>query len=96
MDATQEKDFELYVEFSPYCNIQKTISDICEQTGISRDSAQENTQLMTLMFQTGDSQMQQLYVVAAMLSVLVMAAGILIDLQQHEQQCFPADQISLG
>ena len=33
---------------------------------------------MTLMFQTGDSQMQQLYVVAAMLSVLVMAAGILM------------------
>ncbi len=78
MDATQDKDFELYVEFSPYCNIQKTISDICEQTGISRDSVQENTQLMALMFQTSDSQMQQLYVVAAMLSVLVMAAGILM------------------
>ena len=78
MDATQEKDFELYVEFSPYCNIQKTIGDICEQTGISRDSVQENTQLMALLFQTSDSQMQQLYVVAAMLSVLVMAAGILM------------------
>ena len=78
MDATQDKDFELYVEFSPYCNIQKTISDICEQTGISRDSVQENTQLMALIFQTSDSQMQQLYVVAAMLSVLVMAAGILM------------------
>ena len=78
MDATQDKDFELYVEFSPYCNIQKTIGDICEQTGISRDSVQENTQLMALIFQTSDSQMQQLYVVAAMLSVLVMAAGILM------------------
>ena len=78
MDATQDKDFELYVEFSPYCNIQKTISDICEQTGISRDSVQENTQLMALIFQTSDSQMQQLYVVAAILSVLVMAAGILM------------------
>ena len=78
MDATQDKDFELYVEFSPYCNIQKTISDICEQTGISRDSVQENTQLMALIFQTSDSQMQQLYVVAAMLSVLVMAAGTLM------------------
>ena len=78
MDATQDKDFELYVEFSPYCNIQKTIGDICEQTGISRDSVQENTQLMALLFQTSDSQMQQLYVVAAMLSVLVMAAGILM------------------
>ena len=78
MDVTQDEDFELYVEFSPYCNIQKTINDICEQTGISRDSAQENTQLMALMFQTGDSQMQQLYVVAALLSVLVMAAGILM------------------
>lgn len=78
MDATQDKDFELYVEFSAYCNIQKTISDICEQTGISRDSVQENTQLMALIFQTSDSQMQQLYVVAAILSVLVMAAGILM------------------
>ena len=78
MDVTQDEDFELYVEFSPYCNIQKTINDICEQIGISRDSVQENTQLMALMFQTGDSQMQQLYVVAALLSVLVMAAGILM------------------
>lgn len=49
MDVTQDEDFELYVEFSPYCNIQKTINDICEQIGISRDSVQENTQLMALM-----------------------------------------------
>lgn len=78
MDTTQSSDFELYVEFSPWCNIQRTISDICEQLGISRDSVQENTQLVALLFQTSDSLMQQLYIAAALLAVLVMTAGILM------------------
>ena len=78
MDATQRQDFGFYVEFSPWCSIQRTISDICEQLGISRDSVQENTQLVMLLFQTSDSVMQQFYLVAAILSVLVMAAGILM------------------
>ena len=98
MDVTQDEDFELYVEFSPYCNIQKTINDICEQIGISRDSVQENTQLMALMFQTGDSQMQHLYVVAALLSVLVMVwvlCAVLRFLSPYYFGDMPAFGISL-
>lgn len=78
MKDTLSQDAELYVEFSPWSDIQKTIRDICEQTGISKDNVQENTQLVTLLFQTGDPYMQQFYLVAAILSALVMTAGVLM------------------
>lgn len=71
-------EFQFYVQFVPYSNIQRTIDDICEQMGISSEDMQENTNLLTLMFQTSDSVMRQLYSVAALLAVLVMAAGILM------------------
>mgnify|MGYP000727224139 FL=1 len=69
-------EFQFYVQFVPYSNIQRTIDDICEQMGISSEDMQENTNLLTLMFQTSDSVMRQLYMVAALLAVLVMVAGI--------------------
>src|SRR5699024_3864937 len=71
-------EFQFYVQFVPYSNIQRTIDDICEQMGISSEDMQENTNLLTLMFQTSDSVMRQLYMVAALLAVLVMVAGILM------------------
>lgn len=69
---------QFYVQFIPYCNIQSTIDDICEQFDISPDDMQENDNLLALLFQTDDSIMRQLYSVAAILAVLVMAAGILM------------------
>lgn len=71
-------DFQLFIQLIPYCNIQNTINDICEQLDISSGNVQENTNLLTLLFQTSNSAMKQLYFVAAVLSVLVMTAGILM------------------
>lgn len=77
-DDTRGEDFALYVKFVPFCNIQKTVDDICGQTGISREAVSENTMLLTLIFQTSNTTMMQLYWAAGILSVLVAAAGILM------------------
>lgn len=77
-DATQAKDRVFYVEFTPWCNIQKTISDICTQLDIDKSTVGQNVKLLALMLQSNDSFMLQLYVVAAILAVLVMVAGILM------------------
>lgn len=75
-EQTAEKDFSFYVQFSPYCRIQKTITSICEQLNIDPDTVGQNTKLLGLLFQSEDSYMVQLYLVAGILAVLVAAAGI--------------------
>lgn len=77
-DATFAEDFVVYVEFSPFSNMQKSITNICNDLGIDRDSVTENTKLMGLMLQSKDDFMLKLYMVAAVLAVLVMVAGILM------------------
>lgn len=77
-EATQTKDRVFYVEFTPWCNIQKTISDICTQLNIDKSTVGQNVKLLALMLQSNDMFMLQLYAVAAILAVLVMVAGILM------------------
>ncbi|HJC73559.1 MAG TPA: FtsX-like permease family protein [Candidatus Mediterraneibacter faecavium] len=78
MDDTPKEDFQLYVKFSPFCNIQRTISDIREQFHLDEASVGQNTKVLSLMFQTNDPYMMQLYFVAAILAILVSTAGILM------------------
>ena len=43
MNDTSEEDFQLYVQFSPFCNIQRTISDICEEFQLDEGAVGQNT-----------------------------------------------------
>ena len=78
MNDTSEEDFQLYVQFSPFCNIQRTISDICEEFQLDEGAVGQNIKVLALMFQTMDSYMLQLYYAAVILAVLVCAAGVLM------------------
>ncbi|MGN6710787.1 ABC transporter permease [Anaerocolumna jejuensis] len=67
-----------YVQFSTHSNIQNTISDIKFQLGLSDKQVSENTKLLGLLGQSGDSFMLQIYSSAAVLFLLVLLAGIMM------------------
>lgn len=67
-----------YVQFSTHCNIQKTISDIKTQLGLSEKQVSENTKLLGLLGQSGNSFMLQIYGSAFVLFLLVLLAGIMM------------------
>ncbi len=77
-DTTLGEDFVCYVQFTPFCNIQKTIADICNQLGIEKGNVGQNAKLLMLMLQTTDSSLVMMYLTAVVLAVLVMIAGILM------------------
>ena len=67
-----------YVQFSTHCNIKKTINDIKSQFGLSDKQISENTKLLGLLGQSGNSFMLQIYGSAAVLFLLVLLAGIMM------------------
>lgn len=75
---TKAEDFVLYVAFSPHCRIPDTIANICAAYHLDESQVGQNLQLLALTFQTDDSAMMRLYLVAAVLAVLVAAAGVLM------------------
>lgn len=78
MPDTKPEDFTLYVAFAPHCRIPQTIDEICAVYHLDESQVQQNIQLLTLTLQTDDSAMLRLYLIAAVLAVLVVAAGILM------------------
>lgn len=66
------------VQFSTHCNIQNTINDIKSQLGLSDEQVSENTMLLGLLGQSGDSFMLQIYSSAGVLFLLVLLAGIMM------------------
>lgn len=78
VERPSERDGMLYVKFVPYCNIQKAISGICDDFGLTKEDTSQNVKVLTLLFQTRDPYMMQFYLVAAVLAVLVSIAGILM------------------
>ncbi|MGO5029807.1 ABC transporter permease [Candidatus Agathobaculum pullicola] len=75
---TNAEDFVLYVAFSPFCRIPQAIDEICAVYGLDESQVGQNIQLLTLTLQTDDSAMARLYLIAAVLAVLVVVAGILM------------------
>jgi ABC-type antimicrobial peptide transport system permease subunit len=67
-----------YVQFSTHCNMKKTINDMKSQFGLSDKQISENTKLMGLLGQSGDSFMLQIYGSATVLFLLVLLAGIMM------------------
>lgn len=78
MPDTKPEDFMLYVAFASHCRIPRAIDEICEEYGLDETQVQQNKELLTLTLQTDDSAMLRLYLIAAVLAVLVVAAGILM------------------
>ncbi|MDF2888685.1 MAG: transporter permease [Lacrimispora sp.] len=67
-----------YVQFSTHCNIRKTINDMKSQFGLSDKQISENTKLLGLLGQSGNSFMLQIYGSATVLFLLVLLAGIMM------------------
>jgi putative ABC transport system permease protein len=67
-----------YVQFAPGVRVNPTAEAITAQLGLSEKQVQENTKLLGIIGQSKDSYMMSLYGVAAVLAVLVVAAGILM------------------
>ena len=67
-----------FVKFRSFCNISRAIRDITEQFGLEEGQVRENVKVLALMLQSRDSYMMQFYFVAAVLAVLVAAAGVLM------------------
>nr|WP_314464833.1 ABC transporter permease [uncultured Clostridium sp.] len=67
-----------YVQFSTHCNIKNTINDMKSQFGLSDNQVSENTKLLGLLGQSGNSFMLQIYGSATVLFILVLLAGIMM------------------
>lgn len=66
------------VQFSTHSNIRNTIDDMKSQLGLSDEQVSENTKLLGLLGQSGNSFMLQIYSSAAVLFLLVLLAGIMM------------------
>lgn len=77
-EAGTDSEVLYYVKFRRFCNIQKTIDEITVNLDLGESQVRQNVKVLALMFQSGDSYMMRFYFVAAVLAVLVAAAGILM------------------
>ncbi|WP_312426873.1 ABC transporter permease [Lacrimispora sp.] len=66
------------VQFSTHGNIRNTIADMKSQLGLSDEQVSENTKLLGLLGQSGNSFMLQIYGSAIVLFLLVLLAGIMM------------------
>ena len=67
-----------FVQFRRFCHIQRAIREISEQFELPPDQVRQNVKVLMLMFQSKDTYLMQFYLVAAVLAVLVVIAGILM------------------
>ena len=75
-EGADPADMDLYVQFFPFCRIQRTIAELTAQ--LPTVQIGQNTKLLGLMFQTNDLYMMRIYATAAILSILVVISGILM------------------
>ncbi len=76
--ALEDSDKVYYVQFRENANIRKAIADIRRQYNLGDGQIGQNTVLLGVMGMSGDFYMLGLYLVAAVLSVLVLTAGVLM------------------
>ena len=65
-----------YIRFAEGINIRKVIADLRQTDGFTEETLSENTALLGLTGFSSDSYMMGLYLVATILFVLVLAAGV--------------------
>lgn len=73
-----DSDLVYYIQFREHCNIKKAIKNIEENYGLTKENIGQNTALLGVMGFSTDSYMLGLYVVAGILFLLVLAAGVLM------------------
>ncbi len=76
--ALEDSDKVYYVQFRENANIRKAIAGIRKQYDLSDGQIGQNTALLGVMGMSGDFYMLGLYLIAAVLSVLVLTAGVLM------------------
>lgn len=76
--ALEDSDKVYYVQFREHTNIRKAIADIQEQYNLTDEQTGQNTALLGVMGMSSDSYMLGLYLMAAVLFVLVLTAGVLM------------------
>lgn len=69
---------QFLVQLSTYCNMQKVIADITQQFNLTGKQVSQNGNLLGALGQSQNSFMLQLYKVAAVLSAIVLLAGVLM------------------
>jgi putative ABC transport system permease protein len=67
---------EYYIQFASGVNIRRSLADIKSEYSLNDEQVTENTILLGLMGQSGDSSMWMLYLTAVILFVLVTLAGV--------------------
>lgn len=76
--TAEDADMVYYIQFSEHCSIRNAIKDIQEQFELSQEQIGENTALLGLLGFSNDSYMTGLYLVAGVLFLLVLTAGVLM------------------
>lgn len=67
-----------YVQFAPFANIRRAISEIGEQYGVASGDMEQNFILMGLAGISNNNMVKSLYPLAGALFLLILAAGILM------------------
>lgn len=71
-------DVLFYLQFARTGDLRRSIADLKAGLGLADGQVAENTKLLGLLGQSSDSFMMQIYAAAAILVVLVLAAGVLM------------------
>lgn len=71
-------DLVFYVQFTEKCNIRKAIADIKTNFDLKDENISKNTALLGTMGMSDDSYVMGLYLVAGILFLLVLTAGVLM------------------
>lgn len=75
-ENNETADTQYYVLFKKHTKMRNAISEIKEQYSLSEENVSENPFLLALSGSTDNSYMVGLYLVAAVLAVMVMLAGV--------------------
>ncbi len=76
--ALEDSDKVYYVQFKENANMRKSIAKIQEKYGLTDEEIGKNTALLGVIGMSDDSYMMGLYLMAGVLFVLVLTAGVLM------------------
>lgn len=69
---------EYYIQFKEHTSVNKAVTDIEHQYGLTKKNITENTGLLAITGFSQQSAMRNLYTIAAVLFVLILIAGVLM------------------
>ena len=67
---------QYYLQFQDHTNLRKAITRLKEEYSLADDSVSENTYILAMHLNSGNSYIMGLYLVAAVLAVMVLLAGV--------------------